>query len=81
MDISPEVLCWIREGVSPSGFDSCPDANATRRALCEERCWSGEDVAKGGGSRVRLGTRRFGVGCSSNTSWRRIARISDDHGW
>ena len=33
------------------------------------------------GSRVRLGTRRFGVGCSSNTSWRRIARISDDHGW
>ena len=77
MDISPEVLCWIREGVSPSGFDSCPDANATRRALCEERCWSGEDVAKGGGSRVRLGTRRFGVGCSSNTSWSRIADISE----
>ena len=66
MDISPEELCWIREGVSPSEFDSCPDADATRRALCEERCWSSEDVAKGGGSSARLSVRgSVGVGCNS----------------
>ena len=63
MDISPEELCWIREGVSPSESDSCPDADATRRALCEERCWSSEDVAEGWscGRWAVLGCRECGV--------------------
>lgn len=45
---------------------SCPDANTTRRALCEERCWSGAGVARsgGGGARLLVGGS---VGAGSNS--------------
>ena len=53
---------WKARGSS----DSCPDTSAMRRALCEERCWSGADVAKGGGDGARfLVGGSVGVGCSS----------------
>ena len=71
--------CSLQRWKARGSSDSCPDTSAMRQALCEERCWSGADVARGGGDGAR-----FLVGGSA--CWRglrqqsRIAHMSEAAG-